>query len=206
MIGSVIGMMLLAGLFVWAAYAPRTMRFVLVGVIWLIAAILGIEAISGLASLLSQAPLLADVHRWAGHLLVPISSFVLTASVVLLLRHVRQRLGTFIQFCLISFAAVATVMLATFSGYVRPFAPGILEETRNRFLLLHCFALPGIFVALVPAWMSTVRRLRVRGRKRGAAVTELDGGGKAPAESTVRTPPGSGMRPLDDNPYASPGD
>ncbi len=191
-----IGFVLLAGLFAWTVYAPATVRFVVEGILWLIAALLGAEFISGIARILIRDPLVPGFHRWTGHLLVSLCWLVMAASVVLSVRHFQQRRGTSILFLSVSLAALVLINLASFTGYLRPLAPGTLEETKNRFLVLHCVALPSILAVIVPVWILMIRRLRSSSPTR-EITTKLAKADNGAMSATSIGPP-------DDNPYSSP--
>ena len=199
MVSSAIGILLFAGLCVWAVSVPATVRFVVEGILWLIAALVSVEIISGLVWLLTRLPLLPEFHRWTAHLLVLLCGVVMAASIALLLRFFRRRLGTVLLLCLISLGAMAVISLASFTGYLRPFAPGTQKETRSRFLMLHCVTLPIVLAAIVPFWISTVRRLRPAAAKRSSRNETAGDGDNSEA-------PAAGRHAQNDNPYASPSD
>lgn len=199
MASSAIGILLLAGLFVWAVSVPATARFVVEGILWLIAALVGVEIISGFVWLLTRLPLLPEFHRWTAHLLVLLCGVVMAASIALLLRFFRRRLGTVLLLCLISLGAMAVISLASLTGYLRPFAPGTLEETRSRFLVLHCVMSPVVLTAIVPFWISTVRRLRQEVGKRSSLNETAEDG-------DISEAPAPRHHAQNNNPYASPGD
>lgn len=200
MISSAIGIVLLAGLFIWALFAPATVRFVMEGIVWLVAALIGVEIVSGIFWLATNVPLLPEFHRWTAHLLVLFCWIVMAASIALLTRCFRERLGTSLLLCMISLVATAVVFLASFTGYLRPFAPGRPPEAKNRFLMLHCLVMPGVLAAIVPFWLWTVRLLR-------ADALELNGvSDETPRSGELGEPPERHKHAQNDNPYASPGD
>ena len=183
----VINGLLFAAFLIWAICAPAAMRRVVEGAIWLLGALLIVEIVSGLVMLAAGWPLLVAAHRWAAHLMVIIASTMMGASLALLIRHFRRAPGAAILFCLVSFAAVALVFLASFTGYLGPFAPGADQETKNRFFVLHVFIAPILLALLVPFWIAAIRCFP-RASKQGEAEEQ------APEDAP----------PPNDNPYASP--
>jgi len=96
----------------------------------------------------------ARIHWWAGHLLVvAVWLFVPFAIGVVLQQLIHQRpVAAIIQcFGLLLFLGLALVASAT--GYLGPsHQPQLYEESRNRFVVLHCYVLPGTICAALIGW------------------------------------------------------
>lgn len=180
--------LLFAAFFSWAIYAPRSMRWAAEGMLWLFGVLVAAEVIFGCMMLATNEPPLLVVHRWLGRLLVMIVWVLTSVSLALVIRYFRQSRGTAVLFGLVSFAMLAIVLIASFTGYLDPFAPATDVETRNRFAVLHEIAPPLLLAMLVPFGIAVARTLPQGPRKTEARARE---------EPTSLPPPS-------DNPYASP--
>jgi hypothetical protein len=172
-----------------AIYAPAMVRRVVEGIIWLYAALVGLEVISGIARGITDWASLGSFHRWTAHLLVVLCWTVVAASLAFLTTHLRRHLRASVIFCFLSFIALAFAILASFTGYLAPFKPGTLAETRVRFFWLHELVSPCALAAIAPFWVRAIRRFRNES-------PTLENSPDRPTD-----PPPS---PSSDNPYAAP--
>ena len=134
-----INVLLFAAFFSWAIYKPHSMRLVVEATLWFFGIVVAAEIIFGCMMLATNEPPLLVVHRWLGHLLVMIVWVLTSVSLALVIRYFRQSRGTAVLFGLVSFAMLAIVLLASFTGYLDPFGPGADVETRNRFAVSASF-------------------------------------------------------------------
>lgn len=181
-----INVLLFAAFFAWAIYAPHSMRLVVEASLWFFGIVVAGEVILGCAMLATDEPPLLVAHRWLGHVLVMIVWIFTSVSLALVIRHFRRSRGTAILFGLVSFATLAIILLASFTGYLDPFGPEADVETRNRFILLHEVAPPVLLAILLPFGIAVARTLP-----------------QGPRKANTREDPTS-LPPPSDNPYAAP--
>ena len=114
--------------------------------------------------------LLAYVHRWTGHVLLILLWICIPFAVVALsiAKLWRFPLTTFGQGIVL--LLVIPVMLTTsFTGYLGPsYDASMNEETRVRFLVLHCFILPTLLTSLLVAWFFIFRSRHSEPRSGGS--------------------------------------
>lgn len=111
-----------------------------------------------ISGLLREGGLLAEIHRWTGHVLF----VVLWLSVpfgmgVVLQQDLRKRPAAAVAQALVLLLGLAIALAASVTAYLgpgnsTPADPTIGEETYNRFLVLHAVVLPGLCAALMVQW------------------------------------------------------
>jgi cytochrome bd-type quinol oxidase subunit 2 len=117
----------------------------------IVAAIFLAMALTGLAR---SQPTAYSIHKWSGHaLVIAVCSFVPFSAGVGLQRNIRRRPGFAIAQTIVLLSLLALVLLASFTGYLGPsHVEDVSESTRNRFTILHLFALPSLIAILLTAW------------------------------------------------------
>lgn len=114
--------------------------------------------------------LLAYVHRWTGHVLVILLWICVPFAVLALAIGKLWRFPlTTIGQGFVLLLAIPVMLLASFTGYLGPsYDPLMNEETRIRFLVLHCFILPALLTCLLVAWFFIFRSGHAEPRSGGS--------------------------------------
>jgi len=96
----------------------------------------------------------SSVHKWSGHaLVIAIWLSVPFSAGVVLQRKLRLRPAIAIAQIVVLLLLLGLVLLASMTGYLAPSQiEDIEQETKNRFNVLHLFALPFLIATLLCAW------------------------------------------------------
>jgi amino acid transporter len=101
-------------------------------------------------------PAAADFHRWSGHALVIAMWLCVAFAVgVVLQSQIRTHPAVAIAHSLLLVFALAVTLLASFTGYID--TSQAAEETKNRFIILHFYALPIAIAVLLCLWPTLFR-------------------------------------------------
>ena len=123
--------------------------------------VLGILIVSGCSRAMGGA---GATHRWAGHALVIVLWACVPFAVGALLRlYFRTRpVVAIVQLVTLLFV-LCIGLLSSFTGYLGPSHHDALgEETHNRFVILHLYFLPALFLLLLIEWWWFFRPTRRR--------------------------------------------
>jgi hypothetical protein len=117
----------------------------------IVAAIFLVTALTGLAR---SQPTASSIHKWSGHAsVIAVWLFVPFSVGVGLQRNIRHRPGFAVAQTIVLLSSLALVLLASFTGYLAPsHVEDVSEATRNRFTILHLFALPSLIALLLTVW------------------------------------------------------
>jgi cytochrome bd-type quinol oxidase subunit 2 len=131
----------------WSTIARRAVRILSI----ISAAIFLVLVTTGLAR--RSQPAASSVHKWSGHaLVIAVWCFVPFSVAVGLQSNFRWRPGLAIAQTIVLLSLLCVVLLASFTGYLGPsYNASVSEETRNRFTVLHQFALPTLVATLLTA-------------------------------------------------------
>jgi amino acid transporter len=104
---------------------------------------------------LRPVPTVAEVHRWSGHALAIAMWLAVPLAIGVTLQRQRgKKFGGAVLLVL----ALGISLLASFTGYLDTSQAG--EETKNRFIILHFYALPIALATLLAAWTFIFRPRR----------------------------------------------
>lgn len=127
------------------------------------------------SGLLRDYGALPEMHKWSAHVLVILLWLAIPfASGAALERHLKSRPLPTIAQVLALLLLLGAALLASFTGYVGPtHVQHIRQETLNRFLVLHCVALPILMGILLAAWFWSFFRASPRhSHAEGATLTK----------------------------------
>ena len=153
--------------FRWAARGPASLLRALA---WLLAAILALWTVqvgTGLFRAIasgaegSHSVSIEEMHQKAGHAIFVLcwsATMIGTASILGFATQGRARLA--IVNGLAGSCVLFLALLATWTGYLRPRAGAVNEETHTRFLILHQGLFPMLLAVVLVAWLLAVGRQR----------------------------------------------
>jgi hypothetical protein len=113
--------------------------------------VFGILIVSGWGRALGAA---GDAHRWVGHAFVIVLWLCVPFAIGALLRlYFRSRPVVAIVQLVTLLLVLCIGLLASFTGYLGPsHIDAIAQETHNRFVILHLYFLPALFLVLLIEW------------------------------------------------------